>query len=313
MVASAQSVGIGTNTPNSKAALDVQSTKQGILFPRMNTSQRDSIENPPDGLHIYNTDDHCLNFFDSSGQTWNCYCGDCKTVVINVTANVCPGLNFYETYAKTNPSAKYVLNIAAGITVCNLSFETMPANVKVTINNRGTIAGNAGKGGDASMEPQGLCGSPGATGFPAIMSRTQGLFFITVNNYGIVAGGGGGGGGGSANPNGIGGGGGGGASLTGTGGVGGLGGGTYTQQAQCFGPRTGIAGSAGNTTTGGAGGAGTNGGGAGGTGGGLGQPGQAGIGQSGQAGGLAGKAIEFGAGGNLINNLNGGVSYGAID
>jgi alkylation response protein AidB-like acyl-CoA dehydrogenase len=48
-------IGIGTFTPDAAAALDITSTTQGFLKPRMTTSQRDAIENPPDGLEIYNT------------------------------------------------------------------------------------------------------------------------------------------------------------------------------------------------------------------------------------------------------------------
>jgi hypothetical protein len=53
-------VGIGTATPNVSAALDVVSTTQGILFPRMTTAQRDLITTPSDGLVIYNTTDNKL-------------------------------------------------------------------------------------------------------------------------------------------------------------------------------------------------------------------------------------------------------------
>ena len=49
-------VGIGTPTPNSKAALDITSTTQGLLPPRMNTIQRNAITSPPTGLIIYCTD-----------------------------------------------------------------------------------------------------------------------------------------------------------------------------------------------------------------------------------------------------------------
>lgn len=48
-------VGIGTTTPNANAALEVASTSQGMLFPRMTTTQRDAIGNPAKGLTIYNT------------------------------------------------------------------------------------------------------------------------------------------------------------------------------------------------------------------------------------------------------------------
>jgi len=48
-------VGIGTNSPNASAKLEVSSTTGGILFPRMTTTQRDAIATPADGLVIYNT------------------------------------------------------------------------------------------------------------------------------------------------------------------------------------------------------------------------------------------------------------------
>jgi hypothetical protein len=61
-------VGIGTTTPNSKAALDVTSTTMGFLPPRMTTEQRDAITSPPDGLMIYNTTTHKINFY--NGSAW---------------------------------------------------------------------------------------------------------------------------------------------------------------------------------------------------------------------------------------------------
>lgn len=53
---SAQNVGIGTTTPNSKALLDISSINKGILLPSMTTSQRLSITTPPNGLLVYDTD-----------------------------------------------------------------------------------------------------------------------------------------------------------------------------------------------------------------------------------------------------------------
>ena len=48
-------VGIGTPTPNAKAALDITSTTQGLLPPRMDSTARNAITSPPAGLIIYNT------------------------------------------------------------------------------------------------------------------------------------------------------------------------------------------------------------------------------------------------------------------
>ena len=51
-----QSVGIGTNTPNSTSALDIQSTNKGLLIPRMTMAQRNAISSPANGLLVYDTD-----------------------------------------------------------------------------------------------------------------------------------------------------------------------------------------------------------------------------------------------------------------
>jgi hypothetical protein len=54
--AHAQNVGIGTNTPNASAQLDVTSTNKGFLPPRMTYVQRIEIVNPVAGLIVYCTD-----------------------------------------------------------------------------------------------------------------------------------------------------------------------------------------------------------------------------------------------------------------
>lgn len=48
-------VGIGTTTPNASAALDISSTTQGLLLPRMTASQRNGIASPVQGLMVYCT------------------------------------------------------------------------------------------------------------------------------------------------------------------------------------------------------------------------------------------------------------------
>ena len=67
-------VGIGTTTPNANAALDVVSTSQGMLFPRMTTAQRDAIANPAKGLTIFNTMLNCIqtNIGNSVAANWKC-------------------------------------------------------------------------------------------------------------------------------------------------------------------------------------------------------------------------------------------------
>ncbi len=315
-----QNIGIGTTTPNQKAILEIKSTDKGILFPRLTTGQRNSILNPPDGLHIFNTDERCLNYYDSTYQVWNCYCAECQTVIINITTSACK-VDFYNTYAKGAPSKKYLINIAPGVSItgCNagdtaLSFNSMPFNAAITINNNGTIAGAGGGGGRGAIETGCIISlifaEQGKPGGYAISTRPG--VIISVNNFGIVAGAGGGGGGGSKNPNGQGGGGGGGAGLVS--GSGGPGGGIYGsgQFGGCFAITTAQPGATGQPTIGGTGGAGANAGGVGGNGGLRGQPGQAGTGTFVAPGGLAGKAIGGGSGNSLVN-ISGGQSVGMVD
>jgi|WetSurMetagenome_2_1015567.scaffolds.fasta_scaffold04808_4 hypothetical protein len=59
--------GIGTSSPNSSAALEINSTSQGFLPPRMTQAQRDAIT-PVEGLIVYNTTTKRPNFYD--GKVW---------------------------------------------------------------------------------------------------------------------------------------------------------------------------------------------------------------------------------------------------
>jgi hypothetical protein len=59
-------VGIGTTTPEAK--LDISSTEQGVLIPRMNTLQRDAIVSPTISEFIYNTDNNKYERWD--GLQW---------------------------------------------------------------------------------------------------------------------------------------------------------------------------------------------------------------------------------------------------
>lgn len=54
--------------PDSSAILDVQSTTQGLLLPRLTSAQRNAIPNPAAGLIIYNTDTKIIEQY--SGTNW---------------------------------------------------------------------------------------------------------------------------------------------------------------------------------------------------------------------------------------------------
>lgn len=67
-------VGIGTTTPNANAILEMQSTTQGVLVPRMTTIQRNAIAAPSEGLLVYDTDVNCFFFYESSVAAWTSLC-----------------------------------------------------------------------------------------------------------------------------------------------------------------------------------------------------------------------------------------------
>ena len=62
-------VGVGTTTPNASAVLDVSSTTQGLLAPRMTTTQRNAIGSPATGLLVYQTDG-TAGFYVYTGTAW---------------------------------------------------------------------------------------------------------------------------------------------------------------------------------------------------------------------------------------------------
>lgn len=61
-------VGIGTSTPDASAQLEILSTSKGLLIPRMSLVQRNDINNPANGLLIYQTNDSPGFYFYSNGQ-----------------------------------------------------------------------------------------------------------------------------------------------------------------------------------------------------------------------------------------------------
>lgn len=67
-IASPRQVGISNVSPDTSAALDITSTKMGLLIPRMTTTQRDLIYSPAISLIIYNTTLATFQYY--SGTAW---------------------------------------------------------------------------------------------------------------------------------------------------------------------------------------------------------------------------------------------------
>jgi len=61
-------VGIGTTNPDPSSILELNSSSQGLLTPRMTTALRTAIDSPAEGLIVYDTDESSFYYY-SSG-TW---------------------------------------------------------------------------------------------------------------------------------------------------------------------------------------------------------------------------------------------------
>lgn len=117
------SVGIGTASPNSSAILDVTSTTQGVLIPRMTTAQRDLINTPAAGLSIYNTTTNCIQVY--NGTSWvsaSCKC-TAAPFVSAISGPTVVGYNqanvSYAVYG--DPSATYTWSIDGNATITSSS------------------------------------------------------------------------------------------------------------------------------------------------------------------------------------------------
>lgn len=58
--AAAQSVGIGTTSPNSSSVLDMGPSAKPVILPRLTSAQMNAVTGAAQGMMIYNTDEHQL-------------------------------------------------------------------------------------------------------------------------------------------------------------------------------------------------------------------------------------------------------------
>ena len=142
-------VGINTTTPNASAALDVTSTTQGLLVPRMTLTQRNAIATPATGLLIYQTD-NTPGFYSYSGTAWASI-GAGTPSISGVVINVPGGGNTSYSVPSTNSSIvtfifDYNASSANGalITVDLPSASTYPLGtvLSFTLNNFSAFSGS---------------------------------------------------------------------------------------------------------------------------------------------------------------------------
>jgi uncharacterized protein (TIGR02145 family) len=99
-------VSIGTQTPNSSAITEISSTTKGFLPPRMTLAQRNAINNPVEGLMIFNTTSGCPNYF--SAGVWKEWCG---SITGTISALNCAISTAAGTLVSGQPSNGVVINV----------------------------------------------------------------------------------------------------------------------------------------------------------------------------------------------------------
>ncbi len=93
-------VGIGTTAPNANSILELQSTTQGVLVPRMTSVQRLAIAVPTEGLMVYDIDVDCFFFYETTTAAWKNLCS-ASTGSVGATgpagSNGTNGINCWDT------------------------------------------------------------------------------------------------------------------------------------------------------------------------------------------------------------------------
>lgn len=199
-------VGIGTTTPNASSVLDITSTTQGMLTPRMSTSQRNAITSPADGLMVYDTDFKLLYSYISTKSSW-----------IPVSGSL-PRLNFKRIRAGDNLATVLADELAAGsgskyvmtsntlyeingqivfnfpIDLNNAYLDGLDANEDIIVKTSGTLFEGTTGGSIRSL----TISTPGATVFNLNASASTSNFLIrdciiansnsvgTISGYGLV-------------------------------------------------------------------------------------------------------------------------------
>lgn len=115
------SQGVGINStgsdPDASAGLDVDFPNKGFLIPRLNSTQRDGISNPANGLQIYNIDSDCLEMFFNQGG-WlkvRCGCQSYPDATFSISGNEVINNNVQFSANETNPTFTFSWTFESGV------------------------------------------------------------------------------------------------------------------------------------------------------------------------------------------------------
>ncbi|NBX51833.1 hypothetical protein EBT25_18305, partial [bacterium] len=144
-------IGMGTISPNASALLDMTSTTQGLLPPRMTTTQKNAIASPAAGLEMYDSTAKSPAYYD--GTNWGYTGGALQNAagnsgtlnisfaagnIVNLTLNANTTLAFSNAVIGT-----YIIQVTQGATGANVL--TYPASVKWAGGTAPTLTTTVGK------------------------------------------------------------------------------------------------------------------------------------------------------------------------
>lgn len=175
--------------PDSSAVLDLQSFERGFLPPRMNQTQRNGINNPANGLLIYNTSNDCIeSYIQGSWKQVTCACTapPAQPAAITGLDTVCPsqaGVTY--TIASVPDASSYVWSVPTGASISSgqgtnsvtVDFGTSSGNVSVYAVNSCGNSGSAQLGVDVLPADASFTYNPSS---PSIGASTT--FSVSVPN-----------------------------------------------------------------------------------------------------------------------------------
>ncbi|MAT11864.1 MAG: hypothetical protein CMM02_12755 [Rhodopirellula sp.] len=196
-------VAFGTTTLNPCASLEVNSTRGGILFPRMTTTQRNLINSPVDGLMIWNITTVQFEKYDFATGVWSSISGGVFTY--DATNNLFGGTGAGASIATTVNSVFAGLNAGTATTggswnvfIGSQAGQSFTSPIGVTsigensLRDATTSSFMTAYGFQAGMQISGASQSVTAIGYGAIQSHTNAESVVAIgdgansNGFGLI-------------------------------------------------------------------------------------------------------------------------------
>ncbi len=171
----AQSVGIGTTTPNASAALEIKSNTKGLLMPRTSTTSRTGISSPAKGLMLYDTT--TSSFWFHNGTAWAQISAGGSSWLLQGNPGTTPATNFIGT-TDNQPLRFRVNNNWAG--------ELSPGLLNTSL---GYNAGKAVTTGDNNIALGNNALTANTTGALNTAIGSNALAVSSTSNYNVAVGG----------------------------------------------------------------------------------------------------------------------------